>query len=715
MADVFISHSSKDKYIADKLCDYLERRGLTCWIAPRDITPGSEWPEAISNAIIEIKAMVIIYSQNSATSTQVPKEITLASKRDKLILPYKIDDTELEGSFDYFLSSAHWITADLEKGDTRFEELYHVIRDSISIDEDLLFYLDEDEIEEEKVHVVSPKVPKKKNKKKWLVPLVAGLSALGVATMALIIIACVLLFGLLGKSDFEYLVTDNGLSVVGYTGTKTVVEIPDKIKGDPVKAIGKNAFMNNQKIKTVIIPNSVTVIDENAFANSSVEKVVLPQGLVSVEDGAFYNCVNLKNIIIPDNTVYIGAWAFAYSGIKDIKIPSYISEIYDATFLGCTELTKIELPSGLLYIGPYAFSETGLREITIPEQTILIDYSAFNNCQELTTVVLPDNLQYIPEKAFYQCAKLTDVDLPSQLKIIEYSAFAQTGLQRMDFSQYPLIHIGVSAFEDCSQLEDVILPEDLIKIDDYAFKNCINLSEIIIPDNIKALGNEIILPEQDSILVYQDTRYQSSDIVMLANTLRESLASDFFYRNDNNAIYIERYKGDSSVVVVPDSINGVPVKVLGAFAFDNNQNMEYVILPSGLETIANEAFYGTSNLKMVAGGEFVSKIGVAAFIMSGIVKPYFPINLDSLEMCVYAGCDELTYVNVPVGVTAIGEGSFSFCANLTTVTFSQDITQIHKTAFDDSKNVTVICGGKHYDYDEIPEIPILVNEIVIEE
>ena len=92
MADVFISHSSKDKEIADRLCEYLERNGLKCWIAPRNIEPGCEWPVAISEAIQNVKIMVVIYSHNAASSTQVPKELTLADKRKKRIIPYKIDD-----------------------------------------------------------------------------------------------------------------------------------------------------------------------------------------------------------------------------------------------------------------------------------------------------------------------------------------------------------------------------------------------------------------------------------------------------------------------------------------------------------------------------------------------------------------------------------------------------------------------------------------------
>ena len=127
MADVFISHSSKDKEIADKVCAALEAKGLKCWIAPRDIVPGSEWAVAISNAIAEIKAMVVIYSENSQQSTQVPKEIALAEKRGKCILPYKIDATELTGAFEYYLSGSHWIVANPKNDEYKLDEMYGVI------------------------------------------------------------------------------------------------------------------------------------------------------------------------------------------------------------------------------------------------------------------------------------------------------------------------------------------------------------------------------------------------------------------------------------------------------------------------------------------------------------------------------------------------------------------------------------------------------------
>ena len=128
MSDVFLSHSSKDKPIADKVCQFLEEKGLSCWIAPRNIVPGSDWAASISTAITASKVFLLIYSENSADSSQVGRELSLAeSKDDVFVVPYKVDETELSGSFEYYLTGAHWISANYAKKDYKLEELYNLV------------------------------------------------------------------------------------------------------------------------------------------------------------------------------------------------------------------------------------------------------------------------------------------------------------------------------------------------------------------------------------------------------------------------------------------------------------------------------------------------------------------------------------------------------------------------------------------------------------
>ncbi len=128
MSDVFLSHSSKDKEYINKVCEYLESQGLKCWIAPRNIISGTDWAASISMAIAECKVFLLFYSENSSQSEQVARELSLAeSKKNVKVIPYKMDDTPLTGSFEYYLNVAHWIVANPKKNQYNFEELYHQI------------------------------------------------------------------------------------------------------------------------------------------------------------------------------------------------------------------------------------------------------------------------------------------------------------------------------------------------------------------------------------------------------------------------------------------------------------------------------------------------------------------------------------------------------------------------------------------------------------
>ncbi|HEY4124610.1 MAG TPA: toll/interleukin-1 receptor domain-containing protein, partial [Rhizomicrobium sp.] len=73
--DVFISYSSKDKTAADAACAVLESKGIRCWIAPRDITPGNDWGETIVGAIHSARAFLLIFSGNANTSPQIKREV----------------------------------------------------------------------------------------------------------------------------------------------------------------------------------------------------------------------------------------------------------------------------------------------------------------------------------------------------------------------------------------------------------------------------------------------------------------------------------------------------------------------------------------------------------------------------------------------------------------------------------------------------------------
>jgi len=109
--DVFISYSNKDKTTADAICAALEVNGIRCWIAPRDILPGSDWGEAIIDAIHACRAMLLIFSSNSNTSPQIKREVERAVNAGIPVVPVRIEDVLPSKTLEYFISTQHWLDA----------------------------------------------------------------------------------------------------------------------------------------------------------------------------------------------------------------------------------------------------------------------------------------------------------------------------------------------------------------------------------------------------------------------------------------------------------------------------------------------------------------------------------------------------------------------------------------------------------------------------
>ncbi|MGH3615996.1 MAG: TIR domain-containing protein [Pseudonocardia sp.] len=109
--DVFVSHSSADRILADAIVHELEAVGIDCWIAPRNILPGTNYAEAIVTAIQDVEVMVVVVSDDANRSGHVPRELERAAARNVSLVPFRIADIEPSRSLEYFLSSQHWLHA----------------------------------------------------------------------------------------------------------------------------------------------------------------------------------------------------------------------------------------------------------------------------------------------------------------------------------------------------------------------------------------------------------------------------------------------------------------------------------------------------------------------------------------------------------------------------------------------------------------------------
>lgn len=108
---IFVSYSTNDAPLANKVVEYLESNGRRCWIAPRDIASGLDYSDVITNALKECSVVVLVFSRHSAASQFVKKEITLAVSFNKRILPLRISQVDISGGWHFLLNNVQWIEA----------------------------------------------------------------------------------------------------------------------------------------------------------------------------------------------------------------------------------------------------------------------------------------------------------------------------------------------------------------------------------------------------------------------------------------------------------------------------------------------------------------------------------------------------------------------------------------------------------------------------
>lgn len=215
----------------------------------------------------------------------------------------------------------------------------------------------------------------------------------------------------------------------------------------------------------------------------------IPATVKGIAGTAFRSQKNLKAVIIPDGVSFIGINIFAdCSALSEIRLPSDLTRIPNQTFTGCISLSQIEIPATVAEIGENAFTGTALTKIVIPDRVEEIGAGAFISCTALEEIVLPAGLKSIERDTFYHCESLEQIVLPSGLKSIERNAFTACKKLREIVLPEQLESIGLGAFGRCESLEEIVLPSGLKSIGRNAFQNCKKLREIVIPASVEDLG-----------------------------------------------------------------------------------------------------------------------------------------------------------------------------------------------------------------------------------
>ena len=264
----------------------------------------------------------------------------------------------------------------------------------------------------------------------------------------------------LGSTDercFDYEVENNSIKIYDYydnidnDSSKTAcprdVIIPSTIDGKKVTVIGEQAFSESD-ITSLVIPNSVITIEEYAFEqlsqlNSKLSSVIIGNNVKRIESYAF--CSNLlTSVKIPDSVTFIGYGAFYNNNLTNVTIPDSVTTIVDEAFRE-NQLTSVTIGDSVSWIGKNAFKDNQLTSLIIPDSVKYIGEFAFSDNQ-LTSLTLGTGLTSIWWGAFAR-NRLTSVVIPDNVSDINQGAFSENNLSEVIIGS-GITYIGKNAFDD---------------------------------------------------------------------------------------------------------------------------------------------------------------------------------------------------------------------------------------------------------------------------
>ena len=306
-------------------------------------------------------------------------------------------------------------------------------------------------------------------------------------------------------------------------------------------------------------------------------------------------------------------------------------------------------------IGERMFTSRGLQTILLPKSVTSIDDYAFSSCHSLNKVVIYENsVKTIGMAAFEYCSSLADIILPEGVTTIARSAFwGCSSLSRIDLPE-GVTTIGHSAFYGCEKLSSVKLPNSLTTIEGFAFSGCNGLT-ITIPDNVESM----------SMLTFSDCT--GLDITIPGRFLTK----------------IENPIGSNCKDVRVTIAEGTTV--IEEYAFQKLPGIVSVTIPESVTSIGHAAFWQCSGLT-----DIVTEIGDDAFSeCTNLTNVTLPDGLTFIGEGVFVKCTKLSEINIPKKITAINDATFSGCVSLRNMVIPDNIQSIGVRAFEYCSHLTI--------------------------
>lgn len=261
-----------------------------------------------------------------------------------------------------------------------------------------------------------------------------------------------------------------------YSGSGAAVELPSGIA-----FVGEDAFLENQKIKEIVVPEGVDAIESYAFSGcKNLKSVVLPESLQEINLAAFSDCEKLSEISFPKKLRIIGPKAF--SGCKSLKteqVTDFLIEVCDDSFDDTVSVLSkndaYKISDGIMYnenAKSLLFAaDKNLESVKIKSGTKYLGWNSLSNLKKLKSVSVPDSVEYVGRGAFMFSEKLEKIIFPISVKAIDSGAFFNcVNLREVIFQGDGLEKICGDAFAGCEKLKTVTVPAEC-EIDESAFEN----------------------------------------------------------------------------------------------------------------------------------------------------------------------------------------------------------------------------------------------------